>query len=65
MPNRPLTPHKCHRRRPSQQKARLSTKMRIFAHEIIREAGVEGHDALQVLDLRARELDLQGLDVIL
>jgi hypothetical protein len=49
----------------SDERARLSAVVRVRADEVVGETGFERDDRLEVLDVFARELDVERLDVVL
>lgn len=49
----------------SDERARLLAIVRVRADEVVGEARLEFDDRLEVLDVLARELDVEGLDVVL
>jgi hypothetical protein len=61
-----LVPHYIsHGSSASNERPRLAAVVRVRANEVVGETGLERNDRLEVLDVFARELDVEGLDVVL
>jgi hypothetical protein len=61
-----LVPHHIsHGSSASNERPRLAAVVRVRANEVVGETGLERNDRLEVLDVFARELDVEGLDVVL
>jgi hypothetical protein len=65
MADRLLALHERNLRGASKERARLFAVVRVRADEVVGEAGLERDDRLEVLDVFGRELDVEGLDVVL
>jgi hypothetical protein len=63
--NRLLALHERHLRGTSKERAWLFAVVRVRADEVVGETGLERDDRLEVLDVFGRELDVEGLDVVL
>jgi hypothetical protein len=57
--------HVSHGRNASDEHTRLAAVVRVRADEVVGEAGLERDDRLEVVDVFGRELDVEGLDVVL